>query len=156
MPDRSEERTDDGLGDFPKSLFASLKKSQIEFDIDFFGSILSRSADYVDVLRCQGELLSRKGRHAEAVAVDRRLAALLPNDSVVHYNLACSLAQSGLKDEALAALRSAFELGYDDFDHLDLDADLAPLAGNSAFEALLAEFRPKPAPVRRPKKSRRK
>ena len=99
-------------------------KSQLDFDIAFFDRILQRRPDYVDVLRCQGELLSRKGLHQLALAVDRRLAELLPEDYVVRYNLACSLAVGGYRREAIATLRTALEQGYDDFDYMESDSDL--------------------------------
>lgn len=140
----------------PASFPQPPKKSQLDFDVEFFASILRRSPDYVDVLRCQGELLSRKGRHAEALEVDRRLANLLPHDAVVQYNLACSLEQNARRDDALAALRRAFERGYADFEHLELDADLEVLRNDPRYIALVAEFRPPPPPPRRAKKSRNK
>src|SRR5262249_25683960 len=99
-----------------------------------------RRPDYVDVLRLQGELLSRKGLNDLALAVDRRLAELLPGDYVVRYNLACSLAVSGYRREAIAALRKAIEQGYDDFDYLDSDSDLDSLREDPAFRDLLREF----------------
>lgn len=136
--------------DLPK-----VKKSQLEFDIEFFDSVLRRAPDYLDVLRCQGELLSRKGLHARALEIDRRLAAALPHDAVVQYNLACSLARNELPADAVAALRRAFERGYDDFEHLDLDQDLESLRTDPRYVAVVDEFRPRPTP-RRAKKSRRK
>lgn len=140
----------------PNVFPAPPKKSQLDFDIEFYDSILRRAPDYVDVLRCQGELLSRKGRHAEALDIDRRLAQLLPHDSVVQYNLACSLEQNARRDEALSALRRALERGYDDFEHLDLDADLEVLRNDPRYLALIAEYRPPQPPPRRAKKSRNK
>lgn len=117
--------------------------SQLEFDIAFYESVLQRAPEYVDVLRCQGELLTRKGLHAQALTVDRRLAALLPGDCVVQYNLTCSLALMGLRSEAMAALRCALEAGYDDFDYLEADGDLDALRDEPAYHALLREFLPK-------------
>jgi predicted Zn-dependent protease len=115
-------------------------KSQLDFDIAFFDRILKRQPDYVDVLRCQGELLSRKGLHDMALAVDRRLAELLPTDYVVRYNLACSLAIGGYRREAVAALRAALENGYDDFEFLESDNDLDSLRDDPAYRALLREY----------------
>ena len=137
--------------DLPK-----VKKSQLDFDLEFFDSILRRAPDYIDVMRCQGELLSRKGLHERALEIDRRLAAALPHDAVVQYNLACSLSCNNLAADAVAALRRAFERGYDDFEHLDLDHDLELLRTDPRYVALLEEFRPRPNPPRRAKKSRRK
>jgi len=115
-------------------------KKQLEFDIAFYDRILRREPDYVDVLRCQGELLSRKGLHDLALAVDRRLAQLLPTDYVVRYNLACSLAMGGYRREALAALRAALEQGYDDYEYLETDSDLDTLRDDPAYRALMREY----------------
>ena len=115
-------------------------KGQLDFDIAFFDRILKRQPDYVDVLRCQGELLSRKGLHELALAVDRRLAELLPTDYVVRYNLACSLAMGGYRREAIAALRAALEQGYDDYEYLESDSDLDALRDDPAYRALMREY----------------
>ena len=115
-------------------------KSQLDFDIAFYDRILKRRPDYVDVLRCQGELLSRKGLHNLALAVDRRLAELLPTDYVIRYNLACSLAMGGYRREAIAALRAALEHGYDDFEFLESDSDLDALRDDPAYRALMREY----------------
>ncbi len=156
MPDYRDEPEPDGLGILPDELLAPFRKqSQAEFEIEFFDSILARSADYIDVLRCQGELLSRKGYHLRALAVDRRLAKLVPYDGVVHYNLACSLARNGLGDDCLASLRRALERGYDDFEYLDLDTDFETMRSDPRFTALVDEFRPTP-PAKRRSKSRGK
>lgn len=152
MPDYRDEPEPDGLGSLPEELLVPYRKqTQAEFEIEFFDSILDRDPDYVDVLRCQGELLSRKGYHERALAVDRRLAKLVPYDGVVHYNLACSLARNGLDDECLASLRRALERGYDDFEYLDLDADFESMRNDPRFTALVDEFRPSPAAKRRSK-----
>ncbi|HVC97227.1 MAG TPA: hypothetical protein VND64_26340 [Pirellulales bacterium] len=119
---------------------AICRQSQLDFDIAFYDAILECDPEYVDVLRCQGELLSRKGLHGRALTIDRRLAGLLPGDPVVHYNLACSLAMGGLEEESLAALVAALEAGYDDFEHLEFDKDLDGLRANPAFHALLRRF----------------
>jgi len=152
MPDYRDEPEPDGLGSLPDELLAPYRKqSQAEFEIEFFETILTRDPEYVDVLRCQGELLSRKGYHERALAVDRRLAKLVPYDGVVHYNLACSLARNGLGDDCLASLRRALERGYDDFEYLDLDADFDSMRSDPRFPALVDEFRPTPAAKRRSK-----
>src|SRR3569623_3193346 len=134
----------------PKSGAASIasiasleQRSQLDFDIAFNASGLERQPDYLDALRCQGESLTRKGLHERALSVDRRLAQLLPGDNVVQYNLACSLTMMGLLDEALAALRTALESGFDDLDYLRADSDLDGLRNEPGYEALLQEFEPK-------------
>lgn len=150
MPERRDEPEPDGLGSLPDGALAPFRKqSQAEFEIEFFDSILARAPEYIDVLRSQGELLSRKGHHERALVIDRRLAKLLPQDGVVQYNLACSLARNELADECLVSLRRALERGYDDFEYLDLDADFDAIRADARFTALVDEFRPQPAAKRR-------
>lgn len=149
MTEAREPQPDDDLND---RQIASAKQSQLDFDIEFFGSILLRAPSNLDVLRLQGELLNRRGSHDQALVVDRQLAELLPDDGVVQYNLACSLSRNDLPAEAMAALRRAFEHGYDDFEHLELDADLERLRSDERYQSLVAEFQPKPP---RRKKTRR-
>lgn len=155
MSNLQPESKPDALGSVPEQVLEVFdKQSQADFEIEFFGSILESSPDYVDVLRCQGELLSRKGWHDRALDVDRRLARLAPADSVVQYNLACSLSRNGLFDEALDVLRRALERGYDDFEYLELDGDLDLLRNDPRYRLLIQQFQPRPK--RRPRRSRRK
>lgn len=114
---------------------------QIDFDLEFFDRVLARSPSYVDVLRCQGELLSHKGQHERALEIDRRLAELRPDDCIVRYNLACSLANCQHKREAIAELRRALEQGYDDFEYLACDRDLDALRDEPGYQQLLRDFR---------------
>src|SRR5580765_4322480 len=76
------------------------KRSQLDFEIDFFERILSRDPNYVEVLMNLGELFSEKGCHRRALQVDLRLAQLRPRSETVMYNLACSYAMLNQKTEA--------------------------------------------------------
>lgn len=140
----SGEREDSGgKGEAPDPVIAErAASSQLDFDIAFFDSILEREPNYVDVLRCQGELLTRKGEHDRALEIDRRLARLRPEDALVHYNLACSLTLAGRRAEAVDAMRRALQNGYDDFEHLEQDPDLDALRDDASFIDLIARHRP--------------
>lgn len=116
-------------------------QSQLDFDIEFFDQVLLRDPDFVDVLRCQGQLLSRKGLHVRAVEIDRRLVRLLPTDGIAHYNLACSLALSQRRREALHELRQALAHGYDDLEFLETDSDLDCLRDDPDYAELLRRHR---------------
>ncbi len=116
------------------------EQSQLDFDIEFFDSVLQRQPEYLDVLRCQGQLLSRKGLHARALQVDQRLVQLAPQDGVAHYNLACSLALLGYTPDAIASLRKALRRGYTDIDYLESDRDLESLRTEPEYLEMLREF----------------
>ena len=138
----ADEIPESGLpGDLPQALLARFRdQNQLDFDIEFFDSVLERHPDYVDVLRCQGQLLSRKGLHARALQIDHRLVQLDPQDAVAHYNLACSLAMMGYPKDALDTLRQALRRGYRDIDYLESDRDLESLREEPGYRELLREF----------------
>jgi tetratricopeptide (TPR) repeat protein len=111
--------------------------SQLDFDIDFFENLLARNGDSVEGLRVLGELVAKKGDVRRALEIDQRLVAVLPNDFLARYNLACSLALAGRPDEAIDSLSTAILLGYDDLAHLEVDPDLDSLRERPDFRSLL-------------------
>jgi tetratricopeptide (TPR) repeat protein len=111
--------------------------SQLDFDIDFFENLLARNGDSVEGLRVRGELVAKKGDVRRALEIDQRLVAVLPNDFLARYNLACSLALAGRPDEAIDSLSTAILLGYDDLAHLEVDPDLDSLRERPDFRSLL-------------------
>ena len=113
---------------------------QLDFELEFFGSVLARHPDYVDVLRILGNLLTLKGRFAEGLQIDRRLVQLRPSDPLAHYNLACSYALLKRPDQSLKTLRRAVELGYRDFRYMCEDHDLDSIRQDPRFRQLLREF----------------
>jgi len=121
-------------------LSALRKRSQMDFEIEFFERILSRDPNYLEVLVNLGDLFSRKGCHRRALQVDLRLAQLRPQNATIFYNLACSHAVLNQIGEAFFALEQAADLGYRDVDHLVADPDLAVLRTHERFRRLLARF----------------
>ena len=121
----------------PCRLKQLLKRSQVNFEIDFFEQVLTRNPNYVEGLKVLGDLLSQKGCHRRALQLDQRLGQLLPQDPVVAYNLACSHAVLKQATEAVQALQLAFHNGYSDIEFLLNDADLKSLHKHEGFRKLL-------------------
>lgn len=115
-------------------------QSQLDFELEFFGRILERLPDYVDVLRVMGNYLTLKGRYAQGLVIDKRLVQLRPRDPLAHYNLACSYALLKRPDQALRTLRQAIELGYRDFRYMREDHDLDSIRQDPRFRQLLREY----------------
>ncbi|HWA10927.1 MAG TPA: hypothetical protein VG838_15915 [Opitutaceae bacterium] len=112
------------------------------FEIGFFESVLRRDPGYVDVVEILGGLYTRQGRIADGLRMDRKLVKLQPRNPTAHYNLACSLALSRRKADALRSLRQAVEFGYRDFDWMLQDPDLEGLKKHPEFVALVAQLKP--------------
>jgi len=115
-------------------------QNQLDFELDFFGGILTRLPDYVDALRIMGNLLTLKGRYTDGLQIDKRLVQLRPNDALAHYNLACSYAVLKRPDQSIKTLRRAIELGYRDFRYMREDHDLDSIRHDPRFRQLMREF----------------
>lgn len=122
--------------DCPCGLAVLRRRSQCDFEIEFFEQVLSRSPMFFEAISVLAQRLSEKGRYRRLVALDRRLVTLRPCDPVHRYNLACTLARLGQLRSAIGALEKAVGLGFGDVILLDADADLACLRGHPRFEAL--------------------
>ena len=114
----------------------------IEFETRFFEAVHKRDPRFSDVVEILGGLYTKQGRIADGLKMDRKLVKLQPRNATAHYNLACSLALSRRKADALRSLRQAGQLGYKDFDWMQQDPDLEELKNHPDFLALLAQLKP--------------
>jgi len=116
------------------------EQSQAEFEMEFFGRVLDRKPDYIDVLRIMGNLLTLKGHFHEGLEIDKKLVQLRPDDALAFYNLACSFALLNQKEESLSALERSVELGYRDFQFMKQDRDLETIRQDPRFCRILQDF----------------
>jgi tetratricopeptide (TPR) repeat protein len=119
------------------------KKEDPAFDVCFYGSLRRRGPRYSDVIEILGGLYTKVGRIADGLRMDRRLVKLEPKNATAHYNLACSLALSKRRADALRSLRQAVSLGYEDYDWMSQDPDLEGLKTAPEFKLLLKKLQPK-------------
>jgi tetratricopeptide (TPR) repeat protein len=118
------------------------RKEDPNFDIGFYESILRRDPSYTEVVEILGGLYTKVGRVADGLKMDRKLVRLLPENATAHYNLACSLALSKRRTDALRSLKQAVALGYTDFDWMTQDPDLDDLKDHPEFVKLLDQLKP--------------
>jgi tetratricopeptide (TPR) repeat protein len=79
------------------------------------------------------------GRNDDAMREANLAMALRPNEATVLYNVACIFCQMKMKDEALDALRKAWNAGFKEADWARRDPDLALLHGDPEFEKMYPE-----------------
>ncbi|HLU48962.1 MAG TPA: tetratricopeptide repeat protein [Planctomycetota bacterium] len=103
------------------------------------GPATSRERD-VELLSQLGDIYSRLGLLQKGLEVDETLVRLRPHEPLYHYNLACSHSRLGHVESALAALKEAIRLGYQNFEHLRNDSDLDNLKRDKRFQALLRQL----------------
>ena len=112
-------------------------------EIGFLEGLLRRMPGNPAVLRPLADLYTEVGRFQEGLDLDRFLVAWDPEDGGAWYNLACSLALSKRRADALRSLRQAVSLGYEDYDWMSQDPDLEGLKSAPEFKALLKKLQPK-------------
>ena len=119
------------------------RASQRDLDakIEFMEGLVRRDPDYVDALQLLGDHYTQRGRYADGLKVDERLAQLEPRSSLVFYNLACSYSLTEQFDRAAGALEKALQLGYRDFRWLARDPDLRQLRQHPIYRDIEAKIR---------------
>jgi tetratricopeptide (TPR) repeat protein len=116
------------------------ERTQLDFELDFFGKLLAAVPDFTDVLRVQACNLTMKGRLQDGLAVDKQLVTVRPDDPTAHYNLACRYALLKQRDNAIRTLRKAVELGYRDVAFMSEDHDLDSIRKDPRFRRLMKEI----------------
>ena len=100
------------------------EKRDLDVEIDFLEGLTKRDPQYVEALQLLGDDYTKRDRFHDGLTVDEHLSRLLPEDSMVYYNLACSYSLTDHIDESISALNKAVHLGYDDSQWMDADRDL--------------------------------
>lgn len=116
------------------------ESDDLDFEITFYEGLLKDNPSYIEALFPLAEAYTKKGLYEKGLEIDKRLAKFCKDDPGVHYNLACSLALTGHKKEALKTLKTALALGYLDFNHLRKDPDLRSLHNEPEFKKLIDYF----------------
>jgi tetratricopeptide (TPR) repeat protein len=109
-------------------------KDDHPFEIAFFENVLKHAPDFIEAMVALAELYTKEGLYDKGLVLDRRLAALRPDEPVILYNLACSLSLVNDVTGALEAMKRAVACGYEGFEHLEKDPDLINLLTDSDFQ----------------------
>jgi predicted Zn-dependent protease len=117
------------------------RRSQADFEIEFFEQILHRDPENVPLLAALGALFAEKGWYRRAVQVDERLVQLLPFDPIAAYNLACSLALASQPVKSVRALERAVVCGFHDVRQIETDPDLESLRARADYQELCRGMR---------------
>lgn len=118
-----------------------MKKEDLDFEINFFESLIEKYPNFISALFALGQAYTQKGLYEKGLQTDQRLARLRPDDPVVFYNLACDYSLLNRIENSLSCLKQAISLGYDDFKNLEKDPDLENLRRQPSYKQLLCEIK---------------
>ena len=117
------------------------EQRDLDLEIVFLEGIVRKDPDYVEALQILGDDYTRRGRFEDGLKIDQQLAALRPDDPLVHYNLACSYSLTNYCEEALDALDRALTLGYCDIRWLMRDPDLRNVRLHTGYKRIRARLK---------------
>ena len=117
------------------------EQRELDTKIEFIEGLVRRDPQYVDALQILGDHYTQRGRIAEGLHVDEKLAQLEPENPVVFYNLACSCSLTDQFERAAESLEKAIELGYRDFNWLAKDPDLAKFRKHELYKPVAEMIR---------------
>jgi len=125
----------------PRSKMTTREERDLDVEIAFLEGVARRDPGHVEALQILGDDYTQRGRFEDGLRIDQRLVQLRPRDALVHYNLACSYSLTQQCDLAAAALDSAINLGYKDFDWMARDPDLKQLREHAGYGKIQAKVR---------------
>lgn len=120
-----------------------LKQGQTDLANEDFKEILMKDT-VAQVGSCRQYALLFLGKNDEALEWMGKIVTSAPNNNGIYYDKACLLSRMGKVEDAIAALRVAFEKGYRSFAHIENDDDMDAIRNHPDFIALIDEYKSKP------------
>ena len=117
------------------------QERDLDIEIGFIEGVVRRAPGFIEALQVLGDDYTRRGRFVDGLKLDEQLARLRPDDTLVHYNLACSYSLTKQFAAAAAALNRALDLGYRDFKWLSKDPDLATFRKHPLYKKIRARIK---------------
>ena len=112
------------------------EKRELDIEIDFLSGLVERDPGYIEALQLLGDDYTKRGCFTDGLKIDEHLSRLLPDDSMVFYNLACSYSLTDRIEESITALNKAVHLGYDDSKWMDTDPDLNKVRTDPRYKSI--------------------
>ena len=120
-----------------------LKQGQTDLANEDFKEILKKDT-VAQVGSCRQYALLFLGKNDEALEWMGKIVTSAPNNNGIYYDKACLLSRMGKVEDAIAALRVAFEKGFRSFAHIENDDDMDAIRNHPDFIALVNEYKSKP------------
>lgn len=130
---RAEQHLNQGL------TYASMK----DYDnaIQEFTRAIDLHGGYAEAYANRGVAYLQQRKFNKALDDLRRAEGLSPRDRMIHYNLAATFSLQNQRDRALDALDRALALGFNDYDALRTDPDLANVRRDGEFRKVLEKHK---------------
>jgi len=119
-----------------RQVLSEKEKRELDIEINFLSGLVERDPCYIEALQLLGDDYTKRGCFDDGLKIDEHLSKLLPDDSMVFYNLACSYSLTDRIDESITALKKAVQFGYDDSKWMDTDPDLNKVRTDPRYQSI--------------------
>jgi tetratricopeptide (TPR) repeat protein len=119
-----------------RSQLSAEENRDLDIEINFLKGLVNRDYEYIEALQLLGDDYTKRGKFRDGLKIDEQLAKLLPEDSMVFYNLACSYSLTNAINESIVALNKAVILGYSDSEWMDRDPDLNNVKSDNRYNSI--------------------
>ena len=119
-----------------RSQLSAKENRDLDIEINFLKGLVNRDYEYIEALQLLGDDYTKRGKFRDGLKIDEQLAKLLPEDSMVFYNLACSYSLTNAINESIVALNKAVILGYSDSEWMDRDPDLNNVKSDNRYNSI--------------------
>ena len=119
------------------------EKRELDIEIEFLSGLIERDPEYVEALQLLGDDFTKRGQFNDGLKIDEQLSRLLPEDSMVFYNLACSYSLTDRINDSITALNKAVHLGYNDSNWMDTDPDLNKVRTDPRYQSIRHQLKKK-------------
>lgn len=117
-----------------------LKQGKKELADADFKAVVEKDT-VLDDSSCRQYALHFLGRDKEALEWQDSLAAKFPDEPGTYYDEACLYSRMGRTEDAVKALKTALECGYNNFRHIADDDDLDPVRNIPEFVSLVEKYK---------------
>ena len=116
-----------------------LKQGKKELADADFKAVVEKDT-VLDDSSCRQYALHFLGRDKEALEWQDSLAAKFPDEPGTYYDEACLYSMIGRTEDAVKAIKTALECGYNNFRHIADDDDLDPIRNIPEFVSLVGKY----------------
>lgn len=117
-----------------------LKQGKKELADADFKAVVEKDT-VLDDSSCRQYALHFLGRDKEALEWQDSLAAKFPDEPGTYYDEACLYSMIGRTEDAVKAIKTALECGYNNFRHIADDDDLDPVRNIPEFVSLVEKYK---------------
>ncbi|MFC1825835.1 tetratricopeptide repeat protein [Thermodesulfobacteriota bacterium] len=112
-------------------------KGQLDKAQDYFTKALSLRPEFPEALYELAKLYIGQGEYEKALSLYHKMITFLPDNPAGYYNMACIYARQNRPEESVAWLNKAVAKGFDDWNHIKTDSDLANIRSSSQYKAFI-------------------